>query len=66
LGLPNGIILPWAKTFAEIPTGQAAAILGSSGLLEIVANRQSAANLLNLGANESVSLTFKLATNKQE
>jgi S-adenosylmethionine hydrolase len=59
LGLPNGIILPWAKTFAEIPTGQAAVILGSSGLLEIVANRQSAANLLNLQADEPVTLRFE-------
>ncbi len=56
--LPNGRVLPWAKTFAEVPPGECAAILGSSGLVEIVANRQSAANLLNLQPDEPVTLRF--------
>lgn len=59
LELPNGKTLLWANTFAEIPTGECAVILGSSGLLEIVANRQSAANLLNLNSDEPVTLRFE-------
>ena len=57
--LPNRHLLPWANTFADIPNGECAFILGSSGLLEIVANRQSAANLLNLNPNEPVTLRFE-------
>jgi S-adenosylmethionine hydrolase len=59
LKLANGKTLSWANTFAEIPQGKCAIILGSSGLLEIVANRQSAANLLNLQPDEPVTLWFK-------
>jgi S-adenosylmethionine hydrolase len=61
LELGSGKILPWAKTFAEVPAGECAVLLGSSGLLEIVANRQSAANLLNLEADEPVILRFEPA-----
>ncbi len=56
--LPDGQILPWVQTFAEIPTGRCAILVGSSGLIEIVANRQSAANLLNLEGGELVTLRF--------
>jgi hypothetical protein len=56
--LPDGQILPWVQTFAEIPAGRCAILVGSSGLIEIVANRQSAANLLNLGGGELVTLRF--------
>ena len=59
LELRNGKSLSWVKTFAEIPTGDCAVLIGSSGLLEIAANRQSAANLLNLDANEPVFLRFE-------
>ena len=63
LELAQGKTLPFARTFAEIPDGECAVILGSSGLLEIVANRQSAANLLNLGPDEPVTLRFKPINN---
>jgi S-adenosylmethionine hydrolase len=59
LELLNGKSLFWVKTFAEIPAGDCAVLIGSSGLIEIAANRQSAANLLNLGANEPVTLQFE-------
>lgn len=59
LGLPDGRQLSWAKTFADITPGECAVILGSSGLLEIVSNRQSAANLLNLHPGKFVTLRFK-------
>jgi len=59
LELPDGRRLSWAKTFADIAPGECAVILGSSGLLEIVSNRQSAANLLNLHSGKFVTLRFK-------
>ncbi|MFC1996199.1 S-adenosyl-l-methionine hydroxide adenosyltransferase family protein [Chloroflexota bacterium] len=62
LELQDGMILPWAKTFADIPPGDCAILTGSSGLLEIVANRQSAANLLNLSADEPITLRFEPTT----
>jgi S-adenosylmethionine hydrolase len=64
LDLPNGQTLPWAKTFGDIAEGACAVILGSSGLLEIVSNRQSAANLLNLQPDQTVTLRFKPITEK--
>jgi len=59
LALADGRTLAWTDTFAEISPGKCAVILGSSGLLEIAANRQSAANLLNLRADEPVTLRFE-------
>ena len=59
LQLPDGRRIPWAHTFAEIPEGECAVILGSSGLLEIVANRQSAAQLLGLGEDTPITLLSK-------
>jgi S-adenosylmethionine hydrolase len=59
LEIGSGQTLPWAKTFADISPGECAVILGSSGLLEIAANRQSATNLLNLQPDEPVTLRFK-------
>jgi len=59
LELMDGRQLSWAKTFADIAPGECAVILGSSGLLEIVSNRQSAANLLNLHSGKFVTLRFK-------
>ncbi len=57
LRLPDGSTVSWASTFAEIPEGQCAALIGSSGLIEIAANRQSAAKRLNLQGGETVTLT---------
>ncbi len=58
LTLPDGQTLPWVQTFGEIPAGQCAALVGSSGLVEIVANRQSAADLLGLRGGETITLKF--------
>jgi S-adenosylmethionine hydrolase len=58
LKLPNGEILPWISTFGQIPEGECAFMLGSSGLIEIAANRKSAANLLHLAGDEIVTLTI--------
>jgi len=54
--LPNGAQLPWVKTFDEIKPNQSAVLLGSSGLFEIVSNRQSAAEMLELSGGEKINL----------
>ena len=61
IGLKDGKQLSWAKTFADIPPGECAVLVGSSGLLEIASNRQSAANLLNLAPHEPITLHFEPA-----
>lgn len=48
--------LNWAENFTEIPVDRCGFILGSSGLIEIAANRQSAARMLNLTLKNSLSL----------
>jgi S-adenosylmethionine hydrolase len=58
LALPGGGRLPWVYTFAEIPQKECAFLVGSSGLLEIVTNRQSATRTLDLHGGEIVSLQF--------
>jgi S-adenosylmethionine hydrolase len=52
--LSDGTRLPFVHTFADIAPGACGILLGSSGLLEIAANRQSATNLLNLAPGEPV------------
>jgi len=54
--LPDQVKLNWAANFAEIPVSACRFILGSSGLIEIAANRQRAANLLNLALEDPVTL----------
>lgn len=56
LHLPGGPALPLVVTFAEIPEGACAALVGSTGLLEIAANRASAAEILGLPPGAPVSL----------
>lgn len=57
--LEDGSRLSWVETFAEISSGDCAFLIGSSGLIEIVSNRQSAKDLLNLEAGASVTLRLK-------
>jgi S-adenosylmethionine hydrolase len=56
LVLPNGEILAWANTFADVPEGKCAFLVGGSGLLEIVSNRTSAAEILNLSEESDLEL----------
>lgn len=56
LQLPNGDFLSWVNTFGEIPEGECAALIGSSGLIEIAANRASAADLLQLTSGDMLTL----------
>lgn len=56
--LPDGEQLPIANTFGDIPSNTCAALIGSSGLIEIAANRQSAAELLSLSTGENITLHY--------
>jgi S-adenosylmethionine hydrolase len=51
--------LHWVNTFAEISPGDCAFLVGSSGLIEIASNRQSAAEKLNLASADRVILRTK-------
>lgn len=54
--LPSGEQLSIATTFAEIEPNTCAGVIGSTGLLEIAANRSSAAEKLDLHGGEGISL----------
>ncbi len=54
--LPDGRRVPLVRTFADVPEGQVAALVGSTGLVEIVANRASAAALTGWQGGEAVAL----------
>ena len=56
LKLANGRLLPWVRTFADIPTSECAVLVGSSGLLEIAVNRGNAAQVLGLSDKDPVTL----------
>lgn len=56
--LPDGSRLPLVNTFGEIPQGYCAALVGSSGLIEIVSNQASAANLLKLSGSDPIQLVY--------
>jgi S-adenosyl-L-methionine hydrolase (adenosine-forming) len=56
LRLPDGKQLPLVQNFLQVPDGTCAAVIGSSGLIEIVSNRCSAAKILNLARGEQVVL----------
>ena len=59
LEIPGGVRLSWASNFAEIPDEHCAVLLGSTGLLEIAANRRSATGLLDLRSGEAVTLRIQ-------
>jgi hypothetical protein len=56
LYLPGGESLQWVTTFAEAPPGGCAFLVGSSGLLEIVAFQRSAAEILGLRSGNEITL----------
>ncbi len=56
--LAKDITLPLVKTFAAIPEGDCAGLIGSIGLLEIVCNRGSAKNILGLKRGDAVLLKW--------
>jgi S-adenosylmethionine hydrolase len=57
--LPDGSLLPLVSTFGDIIPGRYAALIGSSGLLEIASNQTSAASLLKLKRGEIILLLYQ-------
>ncbi len=51
--------LPLVKTFGSIDPGSCAGLIGSTGLLEIIANQSSAIDLLGLEKGTPVVLSWK-------
>ncbi len=60
LHLPGEVSLPFVQTFEEAPPNSCAVLAGSTGLLEIIANRKSAYELLRLekGAITRLALIY--------
>jgi S-adenosyl-L-methionine hydrolase (adenosine-forming) len=56
LQLKDGRVIPWVNTFTEVPENRCAFLVGSSGLIEIVANRRSAAEMLGYDGGEMITL----------
>lgn len=54
----NDQYLPFVTTFGAIPNGACAGLIGSTGLLEIVANQHSARSLLNLELGTRIILEW--------
>jgi S-adenosylmethionine hydrolase len=50
----EGAVLPLARTYSDVPPGQALALVGSSRLLEVAVNQGDAARLLGAGRGASV------------
>jgi S-adenosylmethionine hydrolase len=58
--LPDGNLLPLVDNFAQIPRGDCGVLVGSSRLLEIVANQDNASRILNLKWGEIIRLSKRL------
>jgi S-adenosylmethionine hydrolase len=58
LSLPDGRNLTWVDTFADLPSGECGILVGSSGLIEIIANRNNAGKLLKINSGEHLTLNF--------
>ena len=50
----EGAVLPLAHTYSDVPPGEACALLGSSGLLEVAVNQGDASRLLGAGRGAPV------------
>jgi S-adenosylmethionine hydrolase len=58
LSLPDGKNLSWVDTFADLPSGECGFLVGSSGLIEIIANRDNAGKLLSLKSGAHLTLNY--------
>ena len=47
-------VLPFVKTYNDVPPGKGAALVGSSGLLEIAVNKGNASHFFNVNIGEGV------------
>ncbi len=58
----EGVVLPLVRAYSEVPEGEACALVGSSGRLEVAVNRDSAAGLL--GAKRGTPVRVRLVTQR--
>lgn len=58
----EGRVLPFVRTYADVPEGDACALMGSSGCLEVAVNRGSAARVLGAGKGAPVRVRAVSAT----
>ncbi len=56
--LADGRNLIWVETFSDLAEGECGFLVGSSGLIEIVANRKNAGELLKLYSGDQLILNF--------
>ena len=56
--LPDGQLINWVQTFANIPPMECGILVGSTGLLEIAAFNASAQTITNLSVGDPVALLF--------
>jgi S-adenosylmethionine hydrolase len=42
----EGVVLPYVRTYSDVPDGEACALMGSSGRLEVAVSRGNASRLL--------------------
>ena len=56
--LSDGTPLSWVDTFGDLPLGECGFLVGSSGLIEIVANRKNAGKLLRLYSGDQLTLDY--------
>src|SRR5262245_33915546 len=62
VALVEGAVVPLVGTYSDVPEGDACALLGSSGRLEIAVHRGSAARLLGAGKGAPIRLRAVSAT----
>jgi S-adenosylmethionine hydrolase len=58
ISLPDGKNLAWVDTFADLPTDECGFLVGSSELIEIIANRNNAGKLLKIEPGAHLTLNF--------
>jgi S-adenosylmethionine hydrolase len=62
VALVEGAVVPFVHTYSDVPEGEACALLGGSGRLEIAVHRGSAARVLGAGKGAPVRLRSVSAT----
>jgi S-adenosylmethionine hydrolase len=60
--LVEGIVVPFVRTYADVPEGDPCALMGSSGRLEVAVHRASASRLLGAGKGAPVWVRAVSAT----
>jgi S-adenosylmethionine hydrolase len=58
----EGNVLPFVRTWADVPAGDACALMGSSGCLEVAVHRGNASRMLGAGKGAPVRVRAVLAT----